>query len=197
MQSSAQPAVSSSRSAVRSALVAEVFRRGGQMRARGEVVGESMLPALWPGDVVEIESCTLEQVQPGDIVLAIRGDYLVLHRMAAAPTADGFLLRGDSVRLSDHPFSREAFLGRLVRRSGGGRFVSAAMGPGLGAVCSRAIGVVFCHCGIARRLALKLAAKVHAPRPSVYEQDFGGLTNAPGAPLVAEFQTNLQTMNTA
>ena len=40
-----------------------------------------MLPALWPGDVVEIASCSLEDVRPGEIVLARREGRLFLHRL--------------------------------------------------------------------------------------------------------------------
>ena len=52
-------------SAEGSALVADVLRAGdrfvdGAPRfVRLKVYGESMLPSLWPGDVVEIASCTL------------------------------------------------------------------------------------------------------------------------------------------
>ena len=53
-----------------------------------QVHGESMLPALWPGDVVEIESCSLEDIRPGEIVLAQRDGRLFLHRFVAALHAE-------------------------------------------------------------------------------------------------------------
>jgi hypothetical protein len=151
-------------SAVRSALVADVLRGSGRLRlrARGEIHGESMLPTLWPGDVVEIESCSLEDVRPGEIVLALREDRLVLHRLVALCEPDGFQLRGDSARSPDPRLPPEALLGRLVRRADEGRGVTApALRPGLGAKWfglkgSRALGILFCHCGMVRRLALKL-----------------------------------------
>src|SRR5208337_571164 len=112
-------AARSSWSAERSALAADVLRRGGRLRLR--VHGESMLPALWPGDVVEIASCSLEDVRPGEIVLARREGRLFLHRLVrrclvAPGTPNGFLLRGDSMPGSDPQFPPEALLGRLVRR---------------------------------------------------------------------------------
>ncbi|MGD0417302.1 MAG: S24/S26 family peptidase [Terriglobales bacterium] len=163
-------------SAVRSALVADVLRGNGRLRGRllvrGEIQGESMLPTLWPGDVVEIESCSVEDVRPGEIVLALRDDRLVLHRLVAPCTPNGFLLRGDCVPGPDPVFPPEALLGRLVRRADQGRTIAARPGFGVtwfgvtwfglewfGAEWSRAVGVLFCHCGVARRLALKLRSR--------------------------------------
>jgi hypothetical protein len=121
-----------------------------------------MLPTLWPGDVVEIESCSVEDVQPGEIVLALRDDRLVLHRLVAPCTPNGFLLRGDCVPGPDPVFPPEALLGRIKRRVDEGRTVSARPGFGLkwfGAEWSRAVGALFCHCGVARRLALNLRSR--------------------------------------
>jgi hypothetical protein len=148
-------------SAVRSALVADALRRSDGSRARplvrGKIHGESMLPTLWPDDVVEIESCLPEDVRPGEIVLAQRDDRLVLHRLVGPCTPNGFLLRGDCVPGCDPQYPPEALLGRLVRSAGQGRAVSAlALRPGFGVKWSRAVGMLLCHCGLARRLALKL-----------------------------------------
>jgi hypothetical protein len=116
-----------------------------------------MLPALWPGDVVEIESCSLENVQPGEIVLAERESRLFLHRFLASCPPNGFLLRGDSMPGPDPQYFREALLGRLVSRVDQGPGASAlALRPGFHAKWSRVVGMVFCHCAVARRLALKL-----------------------------------------
>jgi signal peptidase I len=141
----------SSWSAVRSALVADVLRGSGHLRqdVRLRVHGESMLPALWPGDVVEIASCSLKDLRPGEIVLAEREDRLFLHRLIAPCTPNGFRLRGDSMPASDPQYPPEALLGRLVRSVDERRGLSSA-------ILSRALGMLFCHCGAARRLALKL-----------------------------------------
>ncbi len=149
----------SSWSAQRSALVADVLHRDGCLPqgVRLRVHGESMLPALWPGDVVEIASCSLEEVRPGEIVLALRDGRLFLHRFIARRTQDSFLLRGDSMPASDPPYPSEAFLGRLARSSEEGRSVSAtALRPGLGVKWSRTVGMLLCYCSLARRLALRL-----------------------------------------
>jgi hypothetical protein len=140
--------------AVGSALVEDVLRGsrvdgvGSSVRLR--VYGESMLPTLWPGDVVEITSCSLADVRPGEIVLARHEGRLFLHRLGVA-TADGFVLRGDSMPGPDPRFPSDALLGRLSCVVDGRRRFSLSR-----SVLSRALGTVFCHCGPARRLALRL-----------------------------------------
>ena len=138
--------------------MAEALRRGARSPQRTRqtvslrVHGESMLPALWPGDVVEIASCLIEDVHPGEIVLARREDRLFLHRLIAPCTPNGFRLRGDSMPGCDAQYPPEALLGKLVRRVDEGRgFSSAAL--------SRALGILFCHCGAVRRLALTLHSR--------------------------------------
>ena len=146
-------------SAEGSALVAETLRASGCSRLR--VHGESMLPALWPGDVVEIASCSPEDVRPGEMVLALRDGRLFLHRFVGRFNdpckPNGFLLRGDSMPGPDPRFPPGAMLGRLVRRVGEERSVAAVTQRRWFAVgCSRALGMLLCHCVVARRLALKL-----------------------------------------
>jgi signal peptidase len=138
-------------SAVRSALVADVLRGSRHFRqdVRLRVQGESMLPALWPGDLVEIASCSLEDLRPGEIVLALREDRLFLHRLIAPCTPNGFQLRGDSMPGCDPQYPPEALLGRLMRTIEQRRGLSSA-------ILSRSLGVLLCHCTAARRLALKL-----------------------------------------
>ncbi len=151
--------------AVRSALVAEVLRRQDRLRVRGQVCGESMLPALWPGEVVKIESCSLDELRPGEIVLAQRDDRLVLHRLVADRGPNGFVLRGDSVRHPDPEYPPDALLGRLVRDDHEKRGSSeTSQHARLSAEWwnvkwSRTIGMLFCHCSLARRFALKLHSR--------------------------------------
>ena len=136
-----------------SALVEDALRLSGRLRL--QVHGESMLPALWPGDVVEIASCSLEDVRPGEIVLARRDGRLFLHRLVSCKP-DGFLLRGDSMPGSDPRFPAEALLGRLVSKVDERRGASGFDGKWFGGRWSRALGTVLCHWDVARRLALKL-----------------------------------------
>jgi hypothetical protein len=151
-------AARSSGSAERSALAADALRQSGRLRLR--VHGESMLPTLWPGDVVEIASCSMADVRSNEIVLAARGGRLFLHRFVAPCSPRGFRLRGDSKPGCDPQYPPEALLGRLVLQSGERRGLSSA--EVLPATLSRALGVLLCYCGVARRLALKLQSRRRA-----------------------------------
>jgi hypothetical protein len=135
-----------------SVLAADGLRQGGYLRLR--VYGESMLPALWPGDEVEIESCSLENLRPGEIVLAMRDNRFFLHRLVATSTSNGFLLCGDSMPAPDPAFPTEALLGHLVAKASRGLRIFA-LRPGFGAKWSRALGWLLCHFSLARRLVLK------------------------------------------
>lgn len=153
--------------AVRSALVAEVLKRESFIGSdplksvRMRVQGESMLPALWPGDIVEIAPCTISGLRAGEIVLAWRDGRLFLHRYVSRCDLGGFLLCGDSMPSPDRPVPQEALLGRLVCRvNGGGARFKSTLRPGFAAKCSRAFGIVLCYWGVARRVALRL----HNPR---------------------------------
>jgi hypothetical protein len=150
-------------SAVRSALVADVLRSNGGLQVRLLLRGESMLPTLWPGDVVAIESCSIDDARPGEIVLALRDDRFVLHRLIAPGTAKGFLLRGDSMPDLDPLFPPEALVGRLVRRNsflGRTRFATNWCGM----AWSRAWGMLFCHWSFARSVALRLHGRKSSER---------------------------------
>jgi signal peptidase len=153
MLENTQSAVRSSGSAERSALVADALRRGGSspLRVRLKVHGESMLPALWPGDMVEIANCSPEELRTGEIVLAMREGRFFLHRLVAPCTPNGFLLRGDSMPGPDPLFPPEALVGRLV-----GNGVVSLGTTWFGKTWSRALGMLFCHFSLVRRVALRL-----------------------------------------
>jgi hypothetical protein len=162
-------------SAERSALLADALHRGAHLGQglRLRVHGASMLPTLWPGDVVEVASCSLADLRPGEIVLARREGRLFLHRLIAPCTPNGFLLRGDSMPAADPLFPPDALLGRLV---GSANKRQSASPPVLhqdsgekgfdarkfDAKWARAAGMLFCHCSVARRLALKLHSRGQA-----------------------------------
>lgn len=111
-----------------------------------------MLPALWPGDVVEIAGCSLREMRRGDIVFACREGRFFLHRLLTRSEAEGFLARGDSMPGPDPRYDSGALLGRLVRVVRAGRTVSV---PVPSRPWFRALGMLFCYCDWARHLALK------------------------------------------
>jgi hypothetical protein len=162
----------------RSTLAADVLRTCGRLRL--QVRGESMLPILWPRDVVEITACSIEEAKPGDIVLALRGGRFFLHRLLARCRPSGFLLQGDSMPAPDPQFPDEALIGRLLGREGrwadprvvhprfaGQRyfeqystrqqFASSSSALPL-RPWSWAVGRLLCYCEPAHRLALRMHA---------------------------------------
>src|SRR4051794_15982978 len=102
----------------REALVVDVLRGGGRLRL--QVHGESMLPTLFPGDLAEIQACSLDEVGVGEIVFAVRGSRFFLHRLQAQTADSRFVTRGDSMPGRDPEFSPDALVGKLasVTRSG-------------------------------------------------------------------------------
>jgi hypothetical protein len=134
--------------AQRDALAAEVLRGGGRLRLR--VHGESMLPTLWPGHVAEIQACSIADAAAGDIVFAVRDSRFFLHRLQASTASQTFVTRGDSMPGPDPEFAADAFLGKLVSVTRAGSPVSTVAGR-----WSRALGFVFCHWNLARRMALR------------------------------------------
>jgi signal peptidase I len=107
--------------AVKCELASEVLRSSGRLRLK--VTGWSMLPSVWPGDTLVVESVSSEHVSEGDIVLFGRDRRLFAHRVVPA-TNDaqdrGILTRGDAMPQPDAPVSANELLGRVthIERNG-------------------------------------------------------------------------------
>lgn len=91
-------------------LALEVLRRTGRVRLAA--LGYSMLPSLWPGELLTIEARASDQVRCGDIVAFRRSERLFVHRairIEASPSR--ILTRGDAMRAADAPVSAAELLG--------------------------------------------------------------------------------------
>jgi len=111
------------RTAMKCALVAEAVRRFGEIRLR--VAGTSMLPSLWPGDILLVRHCRAAELQPGHIVQYMRDGLLVAHRMAGSQGGH-WLARGDRNVFDDPPLSEAQILGRVVSVERHGRLIDPA-----------------------------------------------------------------------
>ena len=60
-------------------LASEVLRASGTLRLTAP--GHSMLPTLWPGDLLTVEARSIDQVQAGDVVLFTRENRFFVHRV--------------------------------------------------------------------------------------------------------------------
>jgi hypothetical protein len=103
-------------------LAGEVVRRFGRVRVR--VTGTSMIPAVWPGDVLVVERRAAAEIERGEIAVAGREGRLVAHRViragAGADSSEDFsasnrvIMRGDSQRGADAPLDAREVLGAVV-----------------------------------------------------------------------------------
>jgi hypothetical protein len=104
------------------ALAIELLDRCGEIKMRA--TGSSMLPSLWPGDVLSIRRRLMNDVRPGDIALFTRDGRLFAHRVVAH---DGvhLLTQGDAVPSPDAPVSGSELLGVAVSVSRDGKRVGS------------------------------------------------------------------------
>jgi len=92
-------------------LAAQVVRQFGEVRLK--VNGASMLPAVWPGDVVTVRRRSAAELLPGSIVVCYLDQGFVAHRLIGRQ-GDRILTRGDSHLRDDPPFSEDELLGEVV-----------------------------------------------------------------------------------
>ena len=83
--------------------------------------GTSMLPSLWPGDLLTIESIAHDAIIPGDIVLVLRDQRFFIHRLVETRRHENcisFVTKGDAMPNNDPPAAAPELLGRVagVRR---------------------------------------------------------------------------------
>jgi hypothetical protein len=98
-------------------LAAEILQAAGKVTLAAR--GHSMLPALWPGDLLHIEPISFDRVRPGDIVLYRRWERFFIHRVLCKSDKTGsdrpsLVTRGDSMTGFDALVSPEELLGRVV-----------------------------------------------------------------------------------
>lgn len=91
-------------------LAAELLRNGGAIRL--QALGTSMLPTIWPGDVVSIENRRGKEIAPGDLVLVARDHKFFIHRLVEQLSSH-WITRGDSLPRNDVPVDEAHVLGRV------------------------------------------------------------------------------------
>jgi signal peptidase I len=104
-------------------LAAEVIRQFGEVRMR--VNGASMLPSVWPGDVVTVRRRDTSELLPGRIVLCYRDGGFIAHRLVGQ-RGEELITRGDSHGFEDSPFRPDEVLGEVVSIQRRGRSVAVA-----------------------------------------------------------------------
>ena len=140
-------------------LAGEVVRTFGRVRVR--VTGTSMIPAVWPGDVLVVERRAAEKIERGEIAVAERDGRLVAHRVIGPRTgatlklAAAITTHGDSLLAPDAPLRAEELLGTVVsiERGAGARRPRRKLGIGAKMLA-----------GMARRssMAARVFVRLHA-----------------------------------
>lgn len=119
-------------------LLAEAIRLHG--RARLRVQGTSMLPSLWPGDVLRVERRGSAEVGVGCIVLYRREQRVFAHRVVKKDP--GLVTRGDRLAHPDPPLRPEELLGEVTWVERGGNGFAPARRAGWAAALLRLVSRV-------------------------------------------------------
>ncbi len=157
-------------------LAAEVLRSSGRLRLRA--TGASMLPTVWPGDVLYVRSHDAVGALPGDIVLFARQGRLVAHRVVEVRSQETgvrsqerspiahypspvltFVTRGDSAEGNDAPVSSHELLGRAITIERG----SCRLNPRL-TLWRRIVASILSRSEFCTRLLLRLRKTVTKKR---------------------------------
>ena len=130
----------------------EALRASGKLRLR--VFGGSMLPSIWPGDVLVIQRTPVAGMGLGDLILYASDSGFIVHRIVKKG-ADSFTTRGDSLRVDDQPVPYGRVLGKIaiIERNG----VSFAPKDKLRGI-ERILSLLIGHLTPLKALALRLNA---------------------------------------
>jgi hypothetical protein len=144
-----------SREQSKNSLAAELLQATGKLRLIAR--GNSMLPTLWPGDLLVIEKLGLAHAQVGDVILFARQDRFYIHRILRrdyTPVGPCLVTRGDAMPEADEPVLPFELLGKVIEIESGDK--RTPVPP-----CSwmrRGIGLMLAHSARMRGLALRCHA---------------------------------------
>lgn len=144
----------------RQSLALEVLREHGEIRI--SALGLSMLPTLWPGDVLTIRSVAINQCERGDIVLCEWQGHLVIHRVMRREFGGGksyLITRGDAISHDDNAVSARQLLGRVASVERKGQTLAVPRLSGF----ARTIGLLLSSSARVRSLALRMRGCGQAP----------------------------------
>jgi signal peptidase I len=129
-------------------LAIEVLRKNGSVCFRAQ--GTSMLPTLWPGDLLTIERIERENLQVNDIVLVMRDGHPVIHRLIVGSRGAALVTRGDAMPRRDARGGE--VLGRVVEVTRYGQRFAPSRSA---AAANRLVGLALCYCDSLRGFLLK------------------------------------------
>lgn len=131
-------------------LATSVLRSGGRIRIKA--LGTSMLPSIWPGDILLIESTLTDEFTHGDVVLVKREKSILIHRLVNK-NGPQWITRGDAMPQNDPPASPADILGKVSEIRCGARVITP---KGPVPLLQRMLAWMLCHSQICRRVALHI-----------------------------------------
>lgn len=126
-----------SRETLKLELAAEVLRSSGELRFVAR--GASMIPAIFPGDVLVVRNQRIDQARWGDVALWSREGRFYAHRVVRTTNAGErteIVTRGDALNQDDPPVGSDEFLGQVCAVVRRGRRIDLAGSPTL---CARLV----------------------------------------------------------
>lgn len=156
------PEMLETREDIKLGLVGDVLRRCGSVQLRAW--GMSMLPSLWPGDLLTIRTVPSEDLAPGQIVLVMRDNRFFIHRLIEKRTVKDrlfWITKGDTVPNDDLPVAESELLGRVADIQRGHRIFIPRRHVSL---FHSALAWMLCHWSRFRSLALRIHAASRNPR---------------------------------
>jgi len=124
------PAASSQ--TLRLELAAKVLCDFGELRFRA--CGGSMLPAIFPGDILQVRREPIGWIRTGHTVLSFRAGLLYAHRVVRIENSGAavrLITRGDALSMEDPAVSEADYLGRVTGLSRGRTHRQTICKPGL------------------------------------------------------------------
>jgi hypothetical protein len=134
-------------------IAGEILRTNGSLRMR--VLGASMIPTIWPGDIVTIQNRMGNDIGQGAIVLASRNGRFFIHRIVRkfeSPEGSRWISRGDSMTEEDPVWSDCEMLGRVTKIERRGRSLLAETQLSF---FSQVVGRLLCNSNLLRNLVLR------------------------------------------
>ena len=146
-------------------LGAQALKSSGALRLRA--LGFSMLPSIWPGDVLTIQSQDSDECSVGDIVLYMSAGYFFIHRVSRVSDSGDLIVKGDGLPQSDPPVQAQQVLGKVVAIEHDGRHFQPSQASTSAGILARSIR----RSGFLLRVLMAIRAHWHwykstRPRPA-------------------------------
>ncbi len=141
-------------------LAAEILGAGGSISVRA--LGTSMIPSIWPGDLLMIDSISPQQIMTGDVILFRQQSRFYIHRVVRTDTYGGsWITRGDALLEQDPPVRPSELLGRVVAIERNGRSIQ----PTRQSRCSYVVSFLLARWDALHNVALRIHRLI-APAPT-------------------------------